>query len=466
VTLDGVMAQWRKLQLLQLLLLAARLTAELDGGGVEERPLDAGAPLRRALAVIGHRPAHLLPVQAQCKPTKLELTCHPHAGLVASDGSEQTLRACNPRTCHTDALVIPNGRTSPQGFVYVGWEVRIECNAGYELDADSGGSAAPKCRDDCGFEAPASCAPVKCPVAGIAPNGVVLRGEQPASSNHAYISFDEYVRVTCNHGYMASDSAHVYNEPCKLSYIRECLADGSLSNSNLECVPLTCPPPPDQLEDGIVAGSWISPRAMGYKERSKLTCFGCRIVQAIPGSEDVAEYGERECSWTCQLTPARSMCVDKPCFSEPKPGTQWKNGLKPLTCGSTGTLQCISSGTVLENNADPLSCISEKTYTCGRPGYETEQFALLDSILKPCVLATCPLSRLIVANAVPVTNHQASPTPVGGKYGQYFTVACNAGYRARASSARGPVLPASSKTLDVRCGVSSRGQSGYDPCAW
>ena len=207
----------------------------------------------------------------------------------------------------------------------------------------------------------------------------------------------------------------------------------------------------------------MPPRALGYKERAKLTCSGCRVVQAISGAEDVAEYEERECSWTCQFTPARSMCVDKPCYSDPESGAQWKDGLQPLTCGSTGTVQCTSSGTVFENPLDPLSCISEQKLICGSPGFETDKFALLDATLRPCVLATCPLSGLTVANAVPVLG---SPTPAGGKYGQYFSVACNAGYRARSSSARGPVLPASNKTFGVQCGVGSRGQSSYDPCAW
>ena len=48
------------------------------------------------------------------------------------------------------------------------------------------------------------------------------------------IEYDEYVRITCNHGYMASDSAHAHGEACKVSYIRECQADGTLTN---RCVP-------------------------------------------------------------------------------------------------------------------------------------------------------------------------------------------------------------------------------------
>lgn len=44
------------------------------------------------------------------------------------------------------------------------------------------------------------------------------------------IEYDEYIRVTCNHGYMASDSAHGPKEACKVSYVRECQADGTLSN--------------------------------------------------------------------------------------------------------------------------------------------------------------------------------------------------------------------------------------------
>jgi hypothetical protein len=446
------------LQWLQWLLLTARLSAEQDGSTGDERP-----PLRRALAVIAQRPAHLILEKAQCAPTRLELTCHAHSGLVTSDGTEQTLRACNPRTCNTHALNIPNGRTSPEGyeFVYVGWKVEILCNTGYKLD-DSGGSAVIKCQDDCGFDAaPASCAPVKCPIDGVDPNGIAVREEQlPTSSDRAYITFDEYVRVTCNHGFMASDSAHVYNEPCKVSYIRECLADGSLSNSNLLCIPLTCPPPPNQLDkDGNVAGSWLPNKGVRYKERISLKCAGCRVVNALPQAAE-AEYAERECSWTGQFTPARSACIDKPCFAQPPSGTQWKNGLVPKTCGSTGTLQCTSSGTIFP---EPLGCIAEQTFTCA---YDTDKYALLDRPPKSCVLATCLLSQLLVPNAIPVTSGTDSQTVPGGKYGQDFPVKCNAGYRAHASISRGPVLLADSPTFGIRCGISVRGQSDYNPCAW
>ena len=51
-----------------------------------------------------------------------------------------------------------------------------------------------------------------------------------AGTSLDHLEYDEYVRVTCNHGYMASDSAHSHNEACKVSYTRECLADGTLSN--------------------------------------------------------------------------------------------------------------------------------------------------------------------------------------------------------------------------------------------
>jgi len=460
----------RRLQLLQWLLLTASLTAEQDGSTEDRRP-----PLRRALAVITQRPAHLIPEKAQCAPTRLELTCVPHSGLVDSDGTEQTLRACNPRTCNTRALNIPNGRTSPEGyeFVYVGWKVEIVCNEGYKMDTDSGGSGVLKCQDDCGFDAaPASCAPVKCPIDSVDPNGLAVREEQlPTSSDRAYITFDEYVRVTCNHGFMAGDSAHVYNEPCKVSYIRECLADGSLSNSNLKCIPLTCPPPPNQLDkDGNVAGSWLPQKGVRYKERTSLICTGCRVVAALPGQAAVSAEAARECSWTGQFTPARSTCVDTPCSAQPPSGARWKNGLVPKTCGSTATLQCISSGTIFD--MQPLECITEQTYTCAYEVDDDDDNALydkkviLDRPSKSCVLASCPLSQLLVPNAAPVTSSTDSQTALPGKYGQDYPVKCNAGYRAHASTSRGPVLLVDSPTFRIPCGISVQGQSNYNPCAW
>lgn len=181
---------------------------------------------RRALA------PHESDPKALCKPSKVDLKCHPSFGLVLSDGSpvDNRYRACTRRTCHTDSLQISNGYSAPSGLVYVGWSINIKCNTGYVLTAEEGGSATPSCREDCAFEKPYSCRAVQCQAGSIDPNGIVFRNGKQKLIGQDEIFFDEYVRVTCNHGYMASDSAHSHNEACKVSYTRECLADGTLSN--------------------------------------------------------------------------------------------------------------------------------------------------------------------------------------------------------------------------------------------
>jgi hypothetical protein len=203
---------------------AALILGAVVGGGTEFHE-------RRALA-----PFHSSEPEAMCKPNKVELKCHPTSGLVLSDGSpvERHYRACTRRTCHTDSLQLQNGYTTPSGLVYVGWSVNVRCNAGYVLTAEDGGSATPSCKEDCGFEKAHSCQAVKCTAGSIDPNGNIFRNGQQKLLPQDLIAFDEYATVTCNHGYMASDSAHAHGEACKVSYIRECQADGTLTN---RCVP-------------------------------------------------------------------------------------------------------------------------------------------------------------------------------------------------------------------------------------
>lgn len=170
--------------------------------------------------------------KALCQPNTVELKCHPSFGLVLSDGSpaDNHYRACTRRTCHTDSLQVSNGYARPSGLVYVGWSVNVRCNAGYVLTREEGGTATPSCREDCAFDKAYSCQPVQCQAGNIDPNGVVSRNGQQTLTGQDRIEFDEYVRVTCKHGYMASDSAHGPKEACKVSYMRECQADGTLSN--------------------------------------------------------------------------------------------------------------------------------------------------------------------------------------------------------------------------------------------
>ena len=101
------------------------------------------------------------------KQNTMELRCHPSYGLVPSDGlaSGAEFRACTRQTCHTDSLKIENGVALPSGPINIGSSVSISCNAGYQLDsAAAGGSAAPKCREHCGFDSPLKCKRIQCQI--------------------------------------------------------------------------------------------------------------------------------------------------------------------------------------------------------------------------------------------------------------------------------------------------------------
>ena len=269
-----------------------------------------------------------------CAPQKVEVSCHPSSVLVLSDNSpvDQHYRACAKIACQTDSLYIHNGYVdAAPGLVAVGDSVRIRCNTGFELEPDSAKSSNPRCQSSCAFDPPQTCKRKKCYTFSIDPNGRVQQMGQPAAvypTKLEPLEYDQYVRITCNHGYMASDSAHTYNEACKVSYIRECKADGSLSNTPYEvsCVKLTCA----RLHAEHPADTWKPAGPLEYKNTASVECGHGRFFN---GSTPV-----RECSWRCQYSEPQGACVYKPCISGTRPSTtEWAEGAAPRSFGDSGT---------------------------------------------------------------------------------------------------------------------------------
>ena len=255
-----------------------------------------------------------------CAPAKIDLACGPGSEIVTMDGSpaRNEFRHCVPRYC-SDLPVVADGTAAPvspidwngKKVVAKGDAAQISCNAGYALAGS--GSAQPRCLDGCRFETPDTCVPIKCAESFQDPNGVVNGGPLVALPDRSYLEFDEYVRITCNHGYMASDSSHSHSEPCKVSYVRECRADGSLTNAGIRCVPLVCQP--IDLSDRslqynrsgtLVAAATYQPAGpQAYKDRVNLTCsVGFYIAGGSP---------QRECAWTCQYTDSHAHCTASTC---------------------------------------------------------------------------------------------------------------------------------------------------------
>jgi len=258
---------------------------------------------------------------------------------------------CNARSrgmlaCRNRPGVQPGGRDRHNGRNSGARRVSLLCPAL--------ASAQPTCVDGCVFEAMDSCVPVKCrePFKH-PPNGVLSGGSMAAldrlALNRNYLEYDEYVKITCNHGYMASDSAHSYWEPCKVSYIRECLADARLSNAEIRCEPLVCREitGSDHALQYNLSGTvsqvatYQPPGPRNYKTNVTLTCNA--------GYGLIGGAAERECSWTCQYTQAQAVCtastcnttlegihtsatMNRPCCSFPMPA--WKLRLLPLAADS------------------------------------------------------------------------------------------------------------------------------------
>lgn len=271
---------------------------------------------------------------AVCAPQKVEVSCHPSSVLVLSDNSpvEKYYRACAKIACHTDSLYIHNGYVeAAPALVAVGDSVRIRCNTGFELKYDSAKSSNPRCQSSCAFDPPQTCERKKCYTFSIDPNGRVQQMGQAVAvypTKLEPLEYDQYVRITCNHGYMASDSAHTYNEACKVSYIRECRADGSLSNTPYEvsCVKLTCA----RLHAEHPADTWKPAGPLEYKKTASVECGHGRFFN---GSTPV-----RECSWRCQYSEPQGACVYKPCITGTRPTTtEWAEGAAPRNFGDAGT---------------------------------------------------------------------------------------------------------------------------------
>lgn len=392
---------------------------------------------------------------AVCAPQKVELSCHPTSGLVLSDNSplEKHYGACAKIACHTDSLHIHNGYVdSSPGLVLVGESVNIRCNAGFELKYDSSKSARPRCNAGCNFDPPRICERKKCYTFSIDPNGRVQRMGQPAAVRPTKLDrleYDDYVRITCNHGYMASDSAHIYNEACKVSYIRECQADGSLSNRDTSCVQLRCP----SLNVEHASDIWKPAGALKYKKTAELECGWCRTFNGSSAA--------RECSWRCQYTEAQGACVYKPCITGTRPSTtEWANGSLPSRCGDTGTLQCNQSGYVMAQDFAKGTCEFQESFECVTTAGSSE--AGLDKSMRACSQrALCYQKSLQVPNGIKT---DARPYVA---FGEGVAARCNAGFRARPATATGPVqCEHSQDVFTVDCGVSELGRPLYAPCSW
>jgi len=303
-------------------------SAEAGGGTRTQHAAPACMERRRwslALAALLVLPGVVTAVHGPgvCSPgrTEIELACNPAAAIVTMDGTpaRDEFRYCVPRYCSVP--LVAYGTATPiapvnwngEQVVAKGDAVRITCDPGYMLAGTA--SAQPTCVDGCQFEAMDTCVPVKCREPFQDPNGVLTGGPMAALANRNfnYLEYDEYVKITCKHGYMASDSEHSYSEPCKVSYIRECLANARLSNTEIRCVPLVCRPiarSDHALQynlSGILSqvATYQPPGPRNYKSNVTLTCnAGYGLTE---GS------AERECSWTCQYTQAQAVCTASKC---------------------------------------------------------------------------------------------------------------------------------------------------------
>jgi len=398
-----------------------------------------------------------------CPPAAMELACSPSAQIVTQDGTpvSEEFRACAPRYC-TEMPYVKHGTVTPmkativegQARVAAGEAVRISCDRGYELSGALGVSAQPKCVDGCTFEEHDVCVPKKCMQPFQDPNGVVVGGplEELASRNH--LEFDEYVRITCNHGYMASDSAHGSNDVCKVSYMRECLADGSLTHIGKSCVPLTCAASGSDdaslmynSSGTLVKVATYQPEGVhGYKDRVNLTCNeGYYLAGGSP---------ERECSWTCQYTSTTAHCLPSSCnVSATPPNSHWR-GDEPDIWTETGTLQC-DYGHVFDLD----SCASSEELTCGRV---QDGVTVLDKQMRSCVPAIC--KTLTVENS-----DKASPSASDARnHSDTVAITCNEGYRAVEVNSSDPVPPLVScsapDSFDATCGMGKIPNATYAPC--
>ena len=418
-----------------------------------------------------------------CRQRVVDVFCHPTRGLVLPDNNPAGDMSCAPNWCHASSLDVPHGYVNDTAqHVAVGESVVVSCNAGFEHARKAGTTSRPRCLDSCTFERPAPCVRVKCPAPSEDPNGR-MQHSGSSDTHDRMLVFGEYVRVTCNHGFMASPSEHVYGEPCQSSYISECQSDGTMSNGHVHCEPQMCPRIPDPLlprgnsshhssneswlplvsPNHVKAGQWMPSGPLSYQETATLSCDSCMKFNGTSN--------ERRCTWTCQYKDAadQGQCVYKPCnfderpagtatASDPSPttGTQWFGGA-PQKCGDVGILRCNRSGFVMQGGG----CSVEERFSCVPSALHDN--ATLDKPMRACVQATCSRADFDSPNT-DITDTSAK-TFYG--YGETVSAQCRPGFRARFSHAQEPVLCShSNKPHAIRCGVSELGDPGYAPCAW
>jgi hypothetical protein len=400
-----------------------------------------------------------------CPPAAMELACSPSAEIVTPDGTPvgKEFRACAPRYCtqmphveHGTVTAIKTTNVDSRAAVASGDAVRITCDTGYELSGAQGRSAQPKCVDGCTFEQHEVCVPKKCMQPFQDPNGVVVGGPIDDLATRNYLEFDEYVRITCNHGYMASDTSHSSHEVCKISYVRECLSDGTLLHAGKKCIPLTCAPIGDDdaslkynsSGELLKVASYQPPGAHGYKTRVNLTCDeGYYLAGGTP---------QRECSWTCQYTSAAAHCRPLSCnVTATPPNTHWL-GDEPEMWSETGTLRCDNAHVL-----DLETCGTSQDLTCGAVA---DGVAVLDKEMRSCVPAVCKPFQ--VANS----DKAVASASDARNYSETVEVTCNAGFRAVAVNSSDPIPPyvacAAPGTFLATCGVGTIHNDTYAPCTF
>lgn len=430
---------------------------------------------------------------AQCAPTKVELACNPLAEIVSSDTGSRAkgeYKYCVPRVC-VDPPVVEHGAIirDPDTKEYrVGDEIEIRCDAGFEIAA--GFTARSKCTKNCVFDTPPMiCVPKKCKESWQDPKGIatfgyvaskeredanldvgfgsvdltVIQSRKPSS-----LEYNEYVHITCNHGYMASDSSHSTNEPCKVTYRRECRQGGTLSDPGIKCVELKCrdigdlkPPSAVSYDAEVKTGKYYNNLtnvpAEGdavYKQRIDLKCEpGFHLSEGLSPS--------RECSWTCQFTKPKAYCMPFTCDTNMtsvsglvENVSGWV-GAEPNLTGYSGVLQCIDAYVV-----DVSTCAYNQTIGCIANGLSSN----LEE-MQSCVPAQCDASKLVVPNSDPKSRGKA-----GDLYfrSEQSPVVCNAGFRAVTEDANytGLVLCTDAQSFNATCGVGALGDPGYAPCDW
>ncbi|XP_022100203.1 sushi, von Willebrand factor type A, EGF and pentraxin domain-containing protein 1-like isoform X2 [Acanthaster planci] len=128
---------------------------------------------------------------------------------------------CQPITCDQPESIV-NGRWDVSGFL-LGERLSYECNLGFDLLGMSARICLPT-RQWSGD--PPICQPVQCPPPAEVANGVVL--------SQGSLDYQSEVQYRCDTGYVPSTS----------EFSRTCQADGTWTGRGLDCLPVSCGPPP------------------------------------------------------------------------------------------------------------------------------------------------------------------------------------------------------------------------------